>query len=263
MTSARTRAFTLIELLVVVAIIALLIAILLPALGKAKEITYRTTCATQLKGQGTSFAIYAAQYNDRLPYGGDMMAPAGSTWLHDESTAFSDALLGTQTNNGMSPDSVRKWFYCPANPEYNMTQNWTASGTTGKRLLGYAYLNDRGLAGNYLPDNAKPSPRTNPPLTYHKKWSSEPNPSQAELVEDLILNTNDPATNGIYTTSTASTGTYVNSVSHFNGSRPAGSNVLCCDGHVEWRAWGGPGKIHWVAVGGGPSGSTNFILIDP
>jgi prepilin-type N-terminal cleavage/methylation domain-containing protein len=260
---ARVRGFTLIELLVVVAIIALLIAILLPSLGRAREMAYRATCGTQLKGQGTSFAIYASQYSDRLPYGGDLMSPS-SSWLHDESAVFSDTLLGAQTSNGMNADSVRKWFYCPANPDYNTTQLWTASGSVNKRSLGYAYLNDRGLTGNYLPTLAKPSPRLNPPLTYRTKWTTDPTPAQSELVEDLILNTNDPTSNPIYTNSqNATTGVFTNSVSHYNGDRPAGANVLCLDGHTEWRSWAGPSKVHWVACGGGPSGTTNFILIDP
>src|SRR3954447_9104013 len=101
------KGFTLIELLVVVAIIALLIAILLPSLGKAREMTYRTVCGTNLKGQGSAFAIYAAQYNDKLP------SVTGGSWLHDMSNANCEALVGTSLNNGMSESSIRKWFYCP------------------------------------------------------------------------------------------------------------------------------------------------------
>src|SRR3982751_2308067 len=121
-----SRAFALIELLVVVAIIALLIAILLPSLGRAKENARKTICATQLRGQGTSFAIYAAQFSEHLPYGGAYDDSVNtSTWLHDETVAFSDTLLGTQTSAGMSPTSVRKWFYCPSNLAYNLDMYWT------------------------------------------------------------------------------------------------------------------------------------------
>lgn len=66
-TSSR-RGFTLIELLVAVAIIALLIAILLPTLGRAKELSKRTVGASRLKGVGQALNIYAADFDGRLQW---------------------------------------------------------------------------------------------------------------------------------------------------------------------------------------------------
>lgn len=66
--SARRRGFTLIELLVVIAIIALLIGILLPALGKARAAGQQLKCATNQRTVGQAVAIYA---ND-----GDFLPPA-------------------------------------------------------------------------------------------------------------------------------------------------------------------------------------------
>jgi prepilin-type N-terminal cleavage/methylation domain-containing protein len=57
--NARKKAFTLIELLVVISIIALLVAILLPALGKAREAARKIQCLSQLKQMGTLIHIYA------------------------------------------------------------------------------------------------------------------------------------------------------------------------------------------------------------
>jgi prepilin-type N-terminal cleavage/methylation domain-containing protein/prepilin-type processing-associated H-X9-DG protein len=60
----RRRAFTLIELLVVVAIIAVLIAILLPSLNRAKANAVRVKCAAQLKQWGTVITLYAQENQD-------------------------------------------------------------------------------------------------------------------------------------------------------------------------------------------------------
>ncbi len=63
----RKNAFTLIELLVVVAIIAVLVAILIPGLQKARERTYILACAGNMKTLLLGFQHYAMDYNDYLP----------------------------------------------------------------------------------------------------------------------------------------------------------------------------------------------------
>ncbi len=69
MGKAPRRAFTLVELLVVIGIIAVLIAILLPALSRAREMAKRTACLSNLRQLGLAYRIYAIENKDSAPVG--------------------------------------------------------------------------------------------------------------------------------------------------------------------------------------------------
>ena len=74
--------FTLAELMTVIAIIALLVSLLLPAISAARAAAYRTNCTSNIRQIGYAFELYANDHADTLPHedNGDTRPPFGSGW---------------------------------------------------------------------------------------------------------------------------------------------------------------------------------------
>jgi prepilin-type N-terminal cleavage/methylation domain-containing protein len=90
----KKKGFTLVELLVVIAIIAMLLAILMPALGKVRALAQRLVCGTSLGGLGKAMSVYSNDNQEQYPY----MGGVNCGWQESTTTNFKDGGMTWDTD---------------------------------------------------------------------------------------------------------------------------------------------------------------------
>ena len=113
MKSLQLKRFTLIELLVVIAIISVLMAVLLPALGSAKELGKRMSCLNNLRQIGIVLNCYAGDYSDAPP---PLYYVSGADpWAHPLLAAYYTSSNTASYSDFTGVDKVKKSIFgkCP------------------------------------------------------------------------------------------------------------------------------------------------------
>lgn len=241
MARPKSRAFTLIELLVVIGIIAVLVAILLPALNKTRDSARRVACGSNLRQLHLAAGMYAAEFQGVLPVRGEpygLLQQINNKSYNNKNSTLSGMLYAVDTYFRIKRDSggttlsdgAINVIMCPSRirqTRWSDTRMWANPGEPGHNKDYYWKNGNTAYIFSGFSDAFEPFVGADHFFVYYVRLANLP--GEFPIILDTVIYP-EPAGNHSHSQQT----------NHWDGRnrRPAGGNVCYADGSVQWVSFG-------------------------